>query len=193
MLFFQHVWRTTPSENIIFIIYSKKQMRHSLTKPTKWHVHPLKTLISLGIRPVWSESSLCTYGLLRTQCFFMRTDRADAKADLSLHWTHMSFCWFCHAVAQMLNKNLIRILWMRCKLFSICVVVLHVFKCETDFLNTLSVFTNHYHVGNLILHWGERWLNGRVSYSGARSRGVWNLPPPCCVLEQDTLLPESTG
>ena len=23
--------------------------------------------------------------------------------------------------------------------------------------------------------------------------GVRNLPPPCCVIEQDTLLPESTG
>ena len=28
------------------------------TKPTKWPVHPTKTQISLGIRPVWSESSL---------------------------------------------------------------------------------------------------------------------------------------
>ena len=28
-----------------------------MTKPTKWHVHPAKTQISLGIRPVWSESS----------------------------------------------------------------------------------------------------------------------------------------
>ena len=27
--------------------------------PTKWHVRPAKTQISLGIRPVWSESSLC--------------------------------------------------------------------------------------------------------------------------------------
>ena len=26
------------------------------TKPTKWHVRPAKTQISLGIRPVWSES-----------------------------------------------------------------------------------------------------------------------------------------
>ena len=26
---------------------------------------------------------------------------ADAHADLSLHWVHMSFRWFCHAVAQM--------------------------------------------------------------------------------------------
>ena len=22
---------------------------------------------------------------------------ADAKADLSLRWAHMPFCWFCHA------------------------------------------------------------------------------------------------
>ena len=29
-----------------------------MTKPTEWHVHPAKTQISLGIRLVWSESSL---------------------------------------------------------------------------------------------------------------------------------------
>ena len=28
-----------------------------MTKPTKWHVRPAKTQISLGIHPVWSESS----------------------------------------------------------------------------------------------------------------------------------------
>ena len=28
------------------------------------------------------------------------SDLADAQADLSLHWAHRSFCWFCHAVAQ---------------------------------------------------------------------------------------------
>ena len=39
---------------------------------------------------------------------------------------------------------------------------------------------------------GARWLSGRVSDSGARGPGS-RLPPPCCVLEQDTLLPESTG
>ena len=31
-----------------------------MTKPTKWYVRPAKTQISLGIHPVWSESSLCT-------------------------------------------------------------------------------------------------------------------------------------
>ena len=30
-----------------------------MTKPTKWSVCPAKTQISLGIRPVWPESSLC--------------------------------------------------------------------------------------------------------------------------------------
>ena len=29
------------------------------------------------------------------------SDWADAQADLSLHWMHIPFCWFCHAVAQM--------------------------------------------------------------------------------------------
>ena len=28
-----------------------------------------------------------------------------AQADLSLRWAHMSFCWFCHAVAQMWNST----------------------------------------------------------------------------------------
>ena len=41
-----------------------------MTKPTKWHVRSAKTLNSLGIRPVWSESSLGAWiklGSLATQ------------------------------------------------------------------------------------------------------------------------------
>ena len=38
----------------------------------------------------------------------------------------------------------------------------------------------------------SRWLSGRVSDSGARGPG-FETYLPCCVLEQDTLLPESTG
>ena len=40
-------------------------------KPTKWHVCPAKTQISLGIRPVWSESLLSAWrklGSLATHC-----------------------------------------------------------------------------------------------------------------------------
>ena len=28
------------------------------------------------------------------------SDWADAQADLSLHWAHMPFCWFCHEAAH---------------------------------------------------------------------------------------------
>ena len=41
--------------------------------PTKWHVRPAKTQINLGIRPVWSESSLAV---------------RRKFGSLATHWTH---------------------------------------------------------------------------------------------------------
>ena len=38
---------------------TKLWLGRRITKPIKWQVRPAKTQISLGIRPVWSESSLC--------------------------------------------------------------------------------------------------------------------------------------
>ena len=40
--------------------------------------------------------------------------------------------------------------------------------------------------GSAVAQWWSVGLRSERS-------GVRNLPPPCCVLEQDTLLPESTG
>ena len=40
---------------------------------------------------------------------------------------------------------------------------------------------------------GERGGSLVERRTPGREVGVRNLPPPCCVLEQDTLLPESTG
>ena len=69
-------------------------MSHLMTKPTKWHVCPAKTQISLGIRPVWSESSLSAWRKL---------------GSLATHWVHsedsgqtgwMPFRWFCHEAAH---------------------------------------------------------------------------------------------
>ena len=48
-----------------------------MPKPTKWHVRPAKTLISLGIRPVWSESSLSAWRKLGS----LATHWADSKTD----------------------------------------------------------------------------------------------------------------
>ena len=50
-------------------------MSHLVTKPTKWHVRPVKTQISLGIRLVWSESSLFTQWVAKDPSFL----HADSK------------------------------------------------------------------------------------------------------------------
>ena len=56
-------------------------IRHNLsrimTKPTKWHVHPAKTQISLGIRLVWSESSLCARWVAKDPSF-LHVDSEDS-------------------------------------------------------------------------------------------------------------------
>ena len=41
-----------------------------MSKSTKWSVRPVKLQISLGIRPVWSESSLCAQWVAKYQSFF---------------------------------------------------------------------------------------------------------------------------
>ena len=48
-----------------------------MAKPTKWHVRPAKTQISLGIRPVWSESSLCAQWVA-TYPSFLHADCGDS-------------------------------------------------------------------------------------------------------------------
>ena len=78
-------------------------MSRLTTKPTKWYVRPAKTQISLGIRPVWSESSLCAQRVAKDPSF-LHADSENfaqtAQSDLSLRWARMPFCWFCHEAAQ---------------------------------------------------------------------------------------------
>ena len=74
-------------------------LSHLMTKPTKWHVCPAKTQISLGMRPVWSETSLSAWrklGSLATHWAHSEdwSDWADAQTDLSLHWAHSHFVGF---------------------------------------------------------------------------------------------------
>ena len=81
-------------------------MSHCTTKPTKWLVRQAKTRISLGIPPVWWESSPSAWrnlGFLAIHWAHSEawSDWADAQTDLGFHWSHRSFCWFCHAAAQM--------------------------------------------------------------------------------------------
>ena len=87
-----------------------KQLSRLMTKPTKWHVRPAKTQISLGIRPVWSESSLSAWrklGSLATH--WAHSEDSDQTGRMPrLIWVfagHTCHYWFCHEVAQLLYKH----------------------------------------------------------------------------------------
>ena len=76
---------------------SSNEPRHN--KTNKMSVRPAKTQISLGIRPVWSESSQCAQWLAENPRFLHAdsedwSDWADAQADLSLRWTPSHFVGF---------------------------------------------------------------------------------------------------
>ena len=54
----------------------------AMTKPTKWPVCPAKTQISLGIRLVWSESSLCAEWVAKDPRFL----HADSEDSAQTRW-----------------------------------------------------------------------------------------------------------
>ena len=61
-------------------------------KTNKMGVRPAKTQVSLGIRPVWSESSLCAQSVAKDPRFYRYW--ADAQAHLSLRWAHSHIIGF---------------------------------------------------------------------------------------------------
>ena len=54
-----------------------------MTKPTKLPVRPAKTQLSLGMHPVWSESSLCTQWVAKNP-MFLHADSEDWSVWLVL-------------------------------------------------------------------------------------------------------------
>ena len=67
-------------------------------KTNKMSVRPAKTQISLGIRSVWSESSLSAWNLGSLATHWAHSedcsDWADAQADRSFRWAHSHFVGF---------------------------------------------------------------------------------------------------
>ena len=92
------------------------EMSHCMTKPTKWQCSPsensdkpghLPSLISLRypMKKHWALNYL-----LSAQ-WRLWSDWADAQADPSLRWEHMSFCWFCRAVVPITFFHHIQTYW----------------------------------------------------------------------------------
>ena len=86
--------------------HNKHILSRLVTKPTKWHVRPAKTQISLGIRPSLirvfavrlKKAWILSYPLSAQRWLWLGW--ADAQAYLNLRWAHMPFCWFCHDAAR---------------------------------------------------------------------------------------------
>ena len=98
-----------------------------MTKPTRWHVRPAKTQISLGIRPVWSESSMSAWRKPRLIWVF-----AGRTVILSVLWWGGSFFLLMYSFVirscrrrHQMNKNLV----MRKPIFGVCDQVRHKPAC----------------------------------------------------------------
>ena len=61
---FSRYRRSKRQSRICFLFLSQ-----STTNSTKWSVRPAKTPISLDIRPVWSEYSLCAHSIAKDSMF----------------------------------------------------------------------------------------------------------------------------
>ena len=95
------------------LILNKTEPRHDKTNNVT--VRPAKTQISLGIRPVWSESSLSAWrnlGPLATHLAHSEdwSDWEDAQADLSLRWAHTHFVSFVMSRLILFLKSIIILL-----------------------------------------------------------------------------------
>ena len=74
-------------------------------KTNKMAVRPAKTQISLGIRPVWSASSLSARRKLGSLATIERTAKTRIRLGGCTGWFESSlgahsFCWFCRVAAH---------------------------------------------------------------------------------------------
>ena len=76
--------------------YLHTHMSRLMKKPIKWSVPPAKTQISLGIRPVWSVSPLCTQWIAKDPSF-LHADSEDSDQTVDL------FSFGAHSILSILS------------------------------------------------------------------------------------------
>ena len=85
-------------------VFIHPHMSRLVTKPTKWRVCPVKTQISLGIHPVWSESSLSAWRKLGSSA----THWAHSKDSEQTGQMPRLICVFagrtCHIVGFVMRR-----------------------------------------------------------------------------------------
>ena len=100
-------WNITLVWNPIDSVSTKNEPRHD--KTNKLSVRPVKTQISLGIRPVWSviavhmKKAWVLSCPLNTQRRLIRLGGCPGWSESSLG--AQSLCWFCHVAAQIFIED----------------------------------------------------------------------------------------
>ena len=92
-------------------VHKKHHISRLVTKPTKWHVHPVKTQISLGIRPVWSESSLSAWRKLGSLATRWAHSEDSDQPGRSLRWAHSHFVGFVTRQLKDSGKAIMFLQW----------------------------------------------------------------------------------
>ena len=98
--------RMVPEQGLFCLILLNEQPHDKTNKMT---VCPAKTQISLGICPVWSESSLGTHCITKDPSFLGCPGWSESSLGAQ------SFCWFCHEVGQIDTKLKWLTHWTRMK------------------------------------------------------------------------------
>ena len=118
------------------------QLRHAVKiwnepphdKNNKMTVCPAKTRISLGIHPVWWESSLCTQWVAKDPGFLHAdsedwSDWVDAQAHLRLRWAH-HFVGF--VMRRLKYSDALKNCWTYPKIWSTSFFSFHRVMCPKD-------------------------------------------------------------
>ena len=124
-------------------------------------------------------------------------DWADAQADLSLRWAHMSFCWFCHEAAHIQVAHVIWFLysssWWPCwpMIYDFISLLVDVVKPiptlhikESTLLSWSYVYySQNFHFGNIRIHANFCFIYSNVpsqdgKYSTPISSDRTNCPLP---------------
>ena len=87
--------RYAPATRTDVLSHDMTHLSRNTIKPTKWHVRPAKTQISLGIRPTWSESSLCAQWIAKNTRLLQAGSDASDQTDLSLQGAQVILFMSC--------------------------------------------------------------------------------------------------
>ena len=120
-------------------------MSRVMIRPLQWHVFQVKTQISLGIRPVWSESSLCAQWVAKDP-IFLHADSEDSDQTGRIPRRIWVFAGrtrhFVGIVMRWLTWDFANHTGFFCKPLVHCVCLLELFcYCKiNDIHNTLTLF-----------------------------------------------------